>query len=290
MARHTLAPRLGAAATTIALLGGLAACGGDDGDTNASDSSSNTSSSSDPSESTDSGSTEEASGDLEELSGEDFYKSMVEALKEAETANFEITTDSGQAGTSTMTGQMQYTDAGIEMSGKSTGAQPMEFVLLDKTMYISGAGLPLPDGKKWFKVDLSDPNSLFGQLGKSTDPESMFAAMENPKKFELVGEEDVDGVAANHYTITMDTAEYIKAMDMPAELGSMLPDEIVSDMWLDADDRPVKFAQDTELPNPSGKGAPIKTHTEGFYRDYGTDVSIEEPPAAEVADNIPGLG
>ena len=104
------------------------------------------------------------------------------------------------------------------MAAGTTGAQAFEMVMLDKTLYISGAGLPLPDGKKWLKVDLSDPNSLFGQLGKSTDPSTMFKAMEAPKSFELLGTEEVDGVETNHYNVVMDTASYAEAMELPAEI------------------------------------------------------------------------
>ena len=71
-------------------------------------------------------------------------------------------------------------------------------------------------GKKWLKIDMSDPDSLFGMLGKSTDPELMFKAMEEPKEFELLGTEEVDGVETNHYRVVMDTAAYAEAMEMPA--------------------------------------------------------------------------
>ena len=168
-------------------------------------------------------------------------------------------------------------------------AQAMEMVMLDKILYIAGGGLPLPEGKKWFKVDMTDPDSLFGQLGKSTDPNLMFKAMETPKDFELLGTEEVDGVETNHYNVVMDTASYADALDLPAEVAKFLPKEIGIEMWVDADNQPRKFHQELEVPSMSGGGEPTLSTTEGTYYDFGTEVDVEAPPAAEVADNIPGL-
>ena len=201
---------------------------------------------------------------------------------------FSITTSSGPT-SNEMKGVMKYVDEGIAMQASSTGAQAMEMVMLEKILYVSGAGLPLPDGKTWFKVDMTDPNSLFGQLGKSTDPSLMFKAMEAPKEFELLGTEELDGVETNHYNVVMETASYAQALDLPAEMSQFLPKQIGMEMWVDADNQPRRFLQELEVPDMTGSGKPTKSTTEGTYSDFGTDVEIEAPPAAEVADNIPGL-
>jgi hypothetical protein len=286
MARPSLARRLGAASLLTTLVLTSASCGGDADDTGTDESSSSETSES-PDDSTDE--TEEASGGLEELSADEFYPAVMAAMQEAESMAFTITTTGGPA-TTEMTGVMEYGDDGIEMQASSTGAQAMEMVMLDKVLYIAGAGMPLPDGKKWFKVDLSDPNSLFGQLGKATDPSLMFKAMQAPKEFELLGTEEVDGVETNHYNVVMETAAYAEAMDLPAEMSQFMPEEIGMEMWVDGDDRPRRFRQELEVPDMTGSGKPTKSTTEGTYYDFGTDVEVEAPPAAEVADNIPGLG
>ena len=144
------------------------------------------------------------------------------------------------------------------------------------------------DGKKWLKIDMSDPDSLFGMLGRSTDPELMFKAMEEPKEFELLGTEEVDGVETNHYRVVMDTAAYAEAMEMPAEITSSMPEDIAVEMWVDADDLPRQFRQELELPAMGGGPATTST-TEGTFSDYGTEVTIEAPPASEVADKMPGM-
>ena len=281
----SLARRLGSAALVLTMGVGLAACSDDSGSTDSS--SSATDESTDDATTTDDGADESekpAEASLAELSADDFYPAVMDAMRGAETFAFETT--SGSAGqTQTMTGEARFGDDGVEMKASSTGAQAMEMILVDKAMYMKSP--ELGTGDKWLKIDLSDPNSLFGMIGKATDPEVMFKAMEAPKKLELVGAEDVDGVETNHYRITLDPTQYLKAMEFPAAMADMLPDELVTEMWVDADDLPRKFTQTMEIP-AAGGGKPTTTTTEGTYSDFGTDVEIEEPPTSEVTEQ-PGM-
>jgi len=285
----SLTRRLGSAALVLTLGVGLAACSDDSGSTDSSTSATDesTDESTDDSSSSDTGAdeTEEPAGaSLAELSADEFYPAVMEAMREAESFAFETT--SGSAGqTQTMSGQARFGDDGVEMKASGTGAQAMEMILVDKAMYMKSPDLGM--GDKWLKIDLSDPSSLFGMIGKATDPEVMFKAMEAPKKLELVGAEDVDGVETNHYRITLDPAQYLKAMELPPAMADMLPDELVTEMWVDADDLPRKFTQTMEVP-AAGGGKPTTTTTEGSYSDFGTDVEIEAPPSSQVTEQ-PGM-
>lgn len=286
MARPTLARRLGAATLLTSLALTTAACGGDSG--------SEGSTGSDTSESGETSTDEDpagSSGDLEELEAAEFYPAVMSALQEAGTFAFTLTstTEGSDAGGMEMDGVMRYDDQGVDLraSGTAQGTQELEMVVLDKVLYMSGMGMDLGD-KKWFKVDMSDPNSLFGMLGKSTDPQLMFKAMEEPKSFELLGTEEVDGVETNHYEIVMDTSAYAEAMEIPAQMATSLPEDIAVEMWVDADDLPRQFRQELELPAAGGAESSTTT-TEGTYSDYGTDVTIEAPPASEVSDQMPGM-
>ena len=287
MRRTPLARRLGTAALVLTLGAGLSACN-DDSDSSASagsasDEGTDAGTDAGSEESTDAGE-EPAEASLAELSVDDFYPSVMEAMREAET--FTFTTTSSSAGQSMdMSGQARFGDDGIEMKASSTGAQAMEMILVDKAMYMKSAGLGT--GDKWLKIDLSDPDSLFGMIGKASDPEVMFKAMESPKKLELLGSEDVDGTPTNHYRITMDPTQYLEAMEFPAAMADMMPKELVTEMWVDADDLPRKFAQTLDMPAAGGGGGSTST-TEGTYSDFGTDVEIEAPPAAEVTEQ-PGM-
>ncbi|MCP3421652.1 hypothetical protein [Nocardioides pinisoli] len=281
----SLTRRLGSAALVLTMGAGLAACSDDSG--SADSSSSATDGSADEGATSEEGAEESeapAEASLAELSAEEFYPAVMEAMREAETFAFETT--SGAAGQAqTMSGQARFSDDGIEMQASSTGAQAMEMILLGKAMYMKSPDLGT--GDKWLKIDLSDPNSLFGMIGKATDPEVMFKAMEAPKKLELIGSEEVDGVEANHYRITLDPTQYLKAMEFPAAMADMLPDELVTEMWVDADDLPRKFTQTMQIPAVGG-GKPTTTTAEGTYSDFGTDVEIEEPPASQVTQQ-PGM-
>ena len=282
----TLAHRLGSAALVLTIGVGVTACSSDS-DTSDTSSSASDESADDPTTDEsqapeESEAPEEAS--LSEMSAADFYPSVMAAMKEAETFNFSTT--SGAAGqTQEMTGQARFSDDGVEMKASSTGAQAMELILLGQAMYLKSPDLGT--GDKWVKIDLSDPNSLFGMIGKATDPEVMFKALEAPKKLELIGSEEVDGVETNHYKITLDPAQYLKAMDFPAAMADMLPDELVTEMWVDGDNLPRKFAQTLEVP-ATGGGQATSSTTEGTYSDFGTDVEIEAPPASDVTEDFPG--
>lgn len=288
---QSLARRLGSAALVLTVGVGVTACSDDsssDSASSASDDTGSDESTTDEStdDSTDGGDAEEPAAELTELAAADFYPTVMGALQEAET--FAFTTSADMAGQQQdMAGQASWGDDGIEMKATSTGAQPMELILIDKAMYMKSE--ELGTGDKWLKIDLSDPNSLFGMIGKAADPEVMFKAMEEPKKLELVGAEEVDGVETNHYQITLDPKTYLAAMEFPPSMAEMLPKELVTDMWVDADNLPRKFAQTTEVPGVGG-AEPTSTTTEGTYSDFGTDVEIEAPPAAEVTEDFPGSG
>jgi hypothetical protein len=279
----SLARRLGSAALVLSVGLGLAACSDDSSgsDSSSSATDSGADEASEDAETEDAEETDEADAPTE-LDAAGFYPAVMEAMREAETFNFQTVSESGGQ-SQTMEGQARFGDDGVEMKASSTGAQPMELILIDQAMYLKSADLGT--GDKWLKVDLSDPNSLFGMIGKATDPEVMFKAMEAPKKLELVGTEEVDGVETNHYRITMDPTKYLEAMEFPAAMADMMPKELVTEMWVDGDDLPRKFSQSLEVPAMGG-GKPTSTSSEGTYSDFGTDVEIEAPPADQVTEDM----
>lgn len=292
-----LARRLGSAALVLSLGAGLTACSGDESADSSSATDDSAGDSADDSngdsagadagadDSTEGGAEEPASTSLQEFSAADFYPAVMGALREAETFTFTTTSEAAGQPT-TMTGQARFGDDGVEMLASSTGAQAMELILIDQVMYVKSPAMGA--GDKYLKIDLSDPNSLFGMLGKATDPEVMFQAMETPKNLELIGEEEVDGVATNHYRITIDPAQYLEAMDFPEAMKDFLPKEMVTEMWVDGDNLPRKFSQTLETPSPGG-GKPVPSMTEGTYSDFGADVEIEAPAADEISDQaVPG--
>ena len=295
MHRTSLARRLGSVAVVASLALGAAACSGDD--SSSADDSSSTSDESSADESIDAESedatedatgeatedaAEEAAGDAPaELSADEFFPTVMAALQDAESFRFTSTTTAAGS-TQEVSGEGRFTDGKPEVKASTTGAAAVDMIMLDQVVYLKSEAMGT--GDKWMKIDLREAgDSLFGMLAKASDPSAMMGAMSSPKKFELIGAEDVDGVATNRYRITIDSKKYATAMGLPAEMGSFLPDEIVQDMWVDAEDRPVKYSATIETPMPDG-GKPTTSTTEGQYHDFGVDVEIEAPPASEITD------
>jgi hypothetical protein len=260
--RRTAATTAVAALTVLALAAG---CGEDDGSGGA----------------TSGSAAGEGGGELEELEAGDFYATVMDAQEEA--GSYRYTVSTGSAGQTTeLAGEARYADDGtLEMTGSGEG---MEMVVVDGVFYLKAAGMDLGDAQ-WFALDTKDPaaaGGLFGSLTALGDPDMMLGAMEDPESFELVGEEEVDGVATNHYRIGVDSATYTEKLGLPAEVTSMFPETIEFDMWVDAEDLPRKFSQSIEV-----GGQP--SATEGTYSDYGVDVVVEAPPAEDVTEEMPTL-
>ena len=274
MGRPTLTRRLGVA-SLLASLSVLTACAGSDGGAPGDA----------PARAQDAPPAEE----LEELGSAEFYPAVVEALQEAETFAFASSTTSEDAATpaTSIEGVMRYDDEGVDLRASSTGPQPLEMLVVDRVLYLQGEGLDLGE-KSWLKVDLDEESeSLFGFLAKATDPELLFRAMAEPRRFALVGPEQVDGVATHHYDVVVDTAAYAEAIELPAFMAEYLPEEIGIQMWVDGDNRPRRFLQqiETTIPGGSSGAATATSTTEGTYSDYGLEVELEAPPAAEVTED-----
>jgi outer membrane lipoprotein-sorting protein len=138
----------------------------------------------------------------------------------------------------------------------------------------------LPKGKTWLKLDLSKQASAQGlDLTKlaAQDPAQTLARLSSLGNVKEVGTEQVDGVDTTHYRGRLAT------QTAGATAGPF-------DVWVGKDDgyvRRMQFATGAAGSTPS-------THLTMDLSDFGTDVTITVPSAAETADattlNIPGLG
>jgi hypothetical protein len=138
----------------------------------------------------------------------------------------------------------------------------------------------LPKGKTWLKLDLSKQASAQGlDLTKlaAQDPAQTLARLQSLGNVKEVGIEQVDGVDATHYR------GRLAAQTAGGDLGPF-------DVWVGKDDgyvRRVQFAT-------GAAGSTASTRLTMDLSDFGKDVTITVPSAAETADattlNIPGLG
>ncbi|MCD6638842.1 MAG: hypothetical protein LT071_02880 [Nocardioides sp.] len=282
--RTNLARRVGAVALAAALGLGLAAC--EDEPDKAASTGADSSRTTGDETTGDEGTGDEGSGaGLEELPAAQFHSRVMDAMMEAETFTME-SESTVQGVTTTVEGQVRFASDGLEMSATSTGGpEDMELVLVDKVMYLRTPSMST-DGT-WMRIDLTDEGSLLGMLGKSLDPQVAIQALKDPEKLELLGEEEVDGVPTNHYRVTIDPQRFREALDLPEQMASHLPEEMVFDYWIDADDLPRKMVQESTAKGPDG--APVTTDLEAHYRGFGDPVTITVPPADQVTD-APKLG
>lgn len=273
---------LAAVAVTPLLPAGLVACGSDADDA----SSSNGQSTSETSTETPA---ESSSDDLEEgeqVEPADFIATVAAGLEESTTAR--VTLTSGFGGTElTGDGEIDYTTTppSVEMVMQN----PMmgeggttEVRSVDGIMYLSLGQLT---GGKFWRIDPSDPDGPLAGLGldrmvQQTDPVGALQAME-PGIEQVVhaGEEEVDGRDLDHYELTMDVATAFEAIgvDLPPAAMKELPESLTYDVWLDEEDRFGKMSMEMPVQGQS-------MTTEMTADDWGTDVSIEAPPADQVTE------
>jgi hypothetical protein len=266
--------RIRKALATVAALtvtaGSLAAC--NDGNTARSEDSSSSPSaaSSSPSEPTSSADT--SGGHLDE-------DSLIEAIStgpvKAGSAHMEMTMSGSMA--LSAEGDVAYLDSGPEMSMTMNMPQMgghMELRLVDGLLYMTIPTLT-PDGK-FLRIDPSDKSNpltkSFGSLSEQMDPLASVKAMKNAvRDVKFVGAEQVDGVDADHYTVTVDTTKMVKSMKQKPVAG--MPDTLTYEMWLDSEDllRRMQF----EL---SGLTVDMS------MSEWGEPVKITAPPAGKVMD------
>lgn len=262
-----------AALLTTTLL--LAGCG--DGDTGGSeddkpgDTTSSDTSDGSADESTDDSSS--GSAPAGDLTTENFYEEIIRAQRDA--GSYRSTSTSTTAGVSSvLEGEATYEGDALLGHAKSTADSPqqVETVVADGVLYLKGEGLGAPAGK-WLKLDPEDPanagSPLVG-LAAVADPELALEAMGELDSLELVGPETIDGVEANHYRATMLTANYAKVLGLPADAADILPAKLPFDMWVDEDNRPVRFSLSFEVEG-------IRSETEQNYFDYGADIEVTIP-------------
>lgn len=167
--------------------------------------------------------------------------------------------------------------------------QSIELRVVDGVVYVGGPlAAMLGGGSPWVGLDLSsvdlsslglDPSGMTG----SFDPEQLAATLGSAAEVERDGEETVDGETLERYTVTLDPSALAELVPQAA---AALPTEPVEQtVLLDDADRLRELRMD--LPLPTGETATLTLR----MGDYGTDVTVEAPPAGDVTmlDGIPGF-
>jgi len=171
------------------------------------------------------------------------------------------------------------------VSGGETASTHMDVDMDGTDRYCEGTALDYPFvavivGDTAYLQDYENgwqemPRSLLSVSEIHINPAATIAAQRVAiTKVELVGSEDVNGVATDHYVITYDAA---KRTDLPfgvAYESVLLGDWIIADIWVDEQMRPVRYESTMLARKDMASGRSV---LEAVYSDYGKPVTIEAP-------------
>lgn len=148
-------------------------------------------------------------------------------------------------------------------------------------------------GKHWIRYSYEDLAELGGASGdvmkdqiQNSTPEQGVKALLASGDVKKVGQEDVRGVSATHYSGTVDVADLTaKNSELDAKQLAAFKEQLALagvttqtvDIWVDKNDLLVKKTERGEM----------KTGTFNstlFYSDYGTEVPAEKPAASDTVD------
>lgn len=190
-------------------------------------------------------------------------------------------TVSGQSVTVTGSGDFKDHSGSLHLDFSAGGLTGGIDAVLDGTdLYLKSPLFAdaLPKGKTWLKLDLAKAAKARGvdlSTLASQDPAQTLAQLKSLKNVTKVGDEQAGGVDATHYR-----GHLVKTATTP---GGRY------DVWIGKDDGMVHKVSFSSTIAPQQR---LDTSVE--LSDFGKDVTIEVPSAAETVDatnmNIPGLG
>ncbi|MGW2471885.1 hypothetical protein [Streptomyces sp. NPDC001665] len=197
-----------------------------------------------------------------------------------------------------ITGSMKITYTGGTMADamKKAGSNGTMEARYFKDGYAADMGEALSQqtgGKRWISYSYDDLEKLAGASGaalkdqmQNSTPEQGVKSLLASGDVKKVGEEDVRGVSTTHYSGTVDVAALTaKNSSLGADeldaLKKQLADAGVTtetvDIWVDENDLLVKKTERGEMKTG-------ELNSTVYYSDYGTEVSVERPPAAQTVD------
>ncbi|MFF6907952.1 hypothetical protein ACFY9Q_18665 [Streptomyces sp. NPDC012389] len=287
MRTSTLRRRMGTGAVAAALLS-VAACTGGGGSS--------------------SGTAEKPAGDTVETASVAALQQIRKKTGTARSARIEGTTEMGETVSMKQTGTIGWADGlsgsltltytggtmakALEQGGGDGSVRARYF----KDEFYANMGdafAATVGGKHWIRYAYKDLAELGGPAGdvlkeqvQNSTPEQGVKALLAAGDLKKAGQEDVRGVLATRYSGTVDVAELTgRNSALDAEQLAALKEQLSAagvttqtvDIWVGEDDLLVKKTE-------RGQSAAGAFNSTVFYSDYGTDVSVEKPPAADTAD------
>ena len=185
-------------------------------------------------------------------------------------------------------------------------SEPWEMVADGSTFYLRAPIFELAGVDGWLSMTPEDLGTSAGAMGFGGGAydftqtlEALRGAAGEP---EVVGEEDVRGVATTRYRLDLDLAEAIAsapeeqreqleaAFEQMGGSADLAAGVIPVEAWVDEDDLPRRIRMDmTSMLRTMGQGEGSVTMTMDFF-DFGDDVAIEVPSADEVTSFREAMG
>ncbi|MBV7244902.1 MULTISPECIES: hypothetical protein [unclassified Streptomyces] len=285
--RTSTARRMGTALAAAAALTSIAACSGSDSS---------------------GGSGSDKAGAVSKASPVAALKQVQQKTGGAQSAKVEGTTEMGDTMSMKQSGAIGWSDglsgaltityAGGTMGDalKQAGGDGSVEARYFKDEYYANMGDAMAanlGGKHWIRYSYEDLAELGGASGdvmkdqiQNSTPEQGVKALLASGDVKKVGQEDVRGVSATHYSGTVDVADLTaKNSALDAKQLAAFKEQLALagvttqtvDIWVDKNDLLVKKTERGEM----------KTGTFNstlFYSDYGTEVPAEKPAASDTVD------
>lgn len=210
------------------------------------------------------------------LTTDNFAARLTAAQADAGTAHMEGKIAAAGTGAVTLSADLRLDpqDAAAHMTMTSPQfGQDIEAILLDETMYLKVPGLP--PSKPWLKMDLS--NAPLPGLG-SLDASAVLRGLEGAITLKPLGQEDVSGVDARHYEVTVDAKQAIEALGGTGSVpAGQLPKRLTYDVWVDDQDLVRRISMEIST-----------VSIDMTFSDYGEPVDISAPPAGQITKQPTG--
>jgi hypothetical protein len=169
---------------------------------------------------------------------------------------------------------------------EQVGGVTLTLLLVDGALYVKLPGTTNTGGKPWAKATADSTNPTLKQLASSISSLEQSTSLSQYGSFaqaasslKSVGSEQVNGVAATHYSLIVDITKVDIAAFTPAVKQALAATGISTipvDMWVDEQGRPVKLVEKFTV-----QGQPVST--DFTLSNINQPVTISAPPPSEVA-------
>ena len=171
------------------------------------------------------------------------------------------------------------TEMSMSITSEALGQGAIDLVLVDGVFYVRFPGT----GGKFTATDLNDPNNPLGKsFTDQLDPRAQFDLFEKGvTAATFVGNEDLRGESMDRFSISVDPKVFLQSLDPAArdQAKGLLPDELVYDLWFD------DAGDFRQMVVDLGQIGGSVTAT---FDNWGDPVTIEAPPADQIATTPPG--